>query len=169
MTKAAVTGAATDSATIHKIADEAFTALNSGGRQVLPFSARYPAFSVPDAYRAAALANNMRVAQGHKPLGRKIGFTNRRMWDEYGVRAPIWGYVYDRTMQDLAVPLPLASYTEPKIEPDIMFGFVAAPSPGMDDAALLTCIAWVALGFEVVQSIFPDWKRTELRGTVCSK
>jgi hypothetical protein len=44
------------------------------------------------------------------------------------------------------------------IEPEIMFGFAAAPSPGMDDAALLSCVAWVAHGFEIVQSIFPDWK-----------
>jgi 2-oxo-3-hexenedioate decarboxylase len=28
----------------------------------------------------------------------------------------------------------------------------------MDDAVLLTCIEWVALGFEIVQSIFPAWK-----------
>jgi 2-oxo-3-hexenedioate decarboxylase len=28
----------------------------------------------------------------------------------------------------------------------------------MDDAALLDCIAWVAHGFEIVQSIFPGWK-----------
>ena len=158
MTEAAIAGAATKDATIREIADEAFTALNSGGRHVLPFSTRYPAFSLSDAFRVTALANDMRVAQRYKPLGRKIGFTNRRMWDEYGVRAPNWGYVYDRTMQDLAVPLPLAPYTEPKIEPEIMFGFVAAPSPCMDDAALLRCIAWVAHGFEVVQSIFPDWK-----------
>jgi 2-oxo-3-hexenedioate decarboxylase len=61
-------------------------------------------------------------------------------------------------MQDLAVPLPLAPYTEPKIEPEIMFGFVAAPSRDMDDAALLSCVAWVAHGFEIAQSIFPDWK-----------
>src|SRR5215468_5443706 len=158
MTKTAITGAATDSATIRKIADEAFNALNRGGGHVLPFSTRYPAFSVDDAYRVTALVNNMRVAQRYKPLGRKIGFTNRRMWDEYGIHAPIWGYVYDRTMQDLAVPLPLAPYTEPKIEPEIMFGFVAAPSPGMDNAALLTCIAWVAHGFEIAQSIFPHRK-----------
>ena len=158
MTKIAITGAATDSATIRKIADEAFTALNRGGGQVLPFSTRYPAFGTDDAYRVTALVNNMRVAQRYKPLGRKIGFTNRRMWDEYGIHAPIWGYVYDRTMQDLAVPLPLAPYTEPKIEPEIMFGFAAAPSLGMDDAALLSCVAWVAHGFEIVQSIFPDWK-----------
>jgi 2-oxo-3-hexenedioate decarboxylase len=28
----------------------------------------------------------------------------------------------------------------------------------MDETALLSCIAWVALGFEIVQSIFPGWK-----------
>ena len=151
MTTAAIPGAA--GTTIREIADEAFAALNSGGRHVLPFSTRYPAFSLNDAYRVAALTNKMRVAHGYKPLGRKIGFTNRRMWDEYGVRAPNWGYIYDRTMQELAAPLPLAPYTEPKIEPEIMFSFGAAPSPDMDDAALLSCIAWVAHGFEIVQSI----------------
>jgi 2-oxo-3-hexenedioate decarboxylase len=80
------------------------------------------------------------------------------MWDEYGIHAPIWGYVYDRTMHDLAMPLPLAPYAEPKIEPEIMFCFAAAPSPGMDDAALLSSVAWVAHGFEIAQSIFPNWK-----------
>ena len=79
------------------------------------------------------------------------------MWNKYGVRAPIWGYVYDRTIHDLTSPLPLAPYTEPKIEPEIMFGLASAPSLGMDDAAVLSCIAWVAHGFEIVQSIFPNW------------
>jgi len=158
MTKAAIAGDTTEAATIRQIADEAFAALNSGGGYVLPFSTRYPAFSLNDAYRVAALTHNMRVEQGYKPLGRKIGFTNPRMWDEYGVHAPIWGYVYDRTMQDLAMSLPLGPYTEPKIEPEIVFGFAVAPSLGMDDAALLSCVAWVAHGFEIVQSIFPDWK-----------
>jgi 2-oxo-3-hexenedioate decarboxylase len=148
---------ANEGATVRKIADEAFAAFNSG-RHVLPFSTCYPAFSLNDAYHAAALAHNMRIANGYTALGRKIGFTNRRMWDEYGVHAPIWGYVYDRTMHDLAASLPLAAYTEPKIEPEIIFGFAVAPSPNMDDAALLSCIAWLAHGFEIAQSIFPGWK-----------
>jgi 2-oxo-3-hexenedioate decarboxylase len=28
----------------------------------------------------------------------------------------------------------------------------------MDDTELMECIEWVALGYEIVQSIFPDWK-----------
>jgi 2-oxo-3-hexenedioate decarboxylase len=197
-------------AALRDIAAEAAAAFNSGARQVQPFSARYPGLTVDDAYRITALANGMRVAKGYRPVGRKIGFTNRRIWDEYGVHAPVWGYVYDRTVYDLPISsssfrgaseasepgiqkqarssaldsgsgaepvigpafgrtrwrrpgmtgegLPLAPYSDPKIEPEIMFGLARAPSPGMDDAALLTCISWVAHGYEMVQSIYPDWK-----------
>jgi 2-oxo-3-hexenedioate decarboxylase len=137
-----------DTAALRQIAAEATAAFNAGARRV------------DDAYRVLALANDMRVANGYRPLGRKFGFTNRGIWDEYGVRAPNWGYVYDRTLHDLAAPLPLAPYSEPKIEPEIMFGLAGAPSPGMDDAALLSCIDWVAHGYEIVQSIFPGWKFT---------
>ena len=145
-------------AALRGIAAEADAAFNAGPRQAQPFTSRYPDLTMDDAYRVTALANGMRVAKGYRPVGRKIGFTNRRMWDEYGVRAPIWGYVYDRTLHDLAAPFPLAPYSAPKIEPEIMFGLAKAPSPGMDDAALLTCIDWVAHGYEIVQSIYPDWK-----------
>ena len=99
-------------------------------------------------------------ARGEKIVGRKVGFTNRRIWPEYGVNSPNWGYVTDRTLHDLAATpsLSAASFVEPKIEPDIMFGLASAPSPQMDDAALLDCIEWVALGYEIVQSIYPNWK-----------
>ena len=145
---------------LREIAAEAAAAFNSGSHRVPPFTARHPNLTMDDAYRVTALVHEIRLAQGYKPVGRKIGFTNRRLWDEYGVRAPIWGYVYDRTLHDLATPLPLAPYSAPKIEPEIMFGLAKAPSPGMDDATLLKCVDWVAHGYEMVQSIYPDWTFT---------
>ena len=51
-------------------------------------------------------------------------------------------------------------FAEPRIEPEIVFGLGRAPLPGMDEPALMECIDWVALGYEVVQSIFPGWKFT---------
>ena len=117
--------AATD--TLHDIAQEA--SVVSEGRCSLPsFSARYLSFDLEEAYRVSALANKMRLGKGYRPVGRKAGFTNSRIWDEYGVRAPNWGYVYDRTLHDLATPLSVAPYAEPKIEPEIIVGFAAAPS-----------------------------------------
>jgi 2-oxo-3-hexenedioate decarboxylase len=103
----------------------------------------------------------MRERAGEVTRGRKIGFTNRAMWTEYGVHAPIWGYMYDRTVHDLAGiggTFPLAGLAEPRIEPEIVFGLSSAPRAGMSPEELLGCIDWVAQGFEIVQSPFPDWR-----------
>jgi 2-oxo-3-hexenedioate decarboxylase len=99
-------------------------------------------------------------ARGETITGRKIGFTNREMWKVYGVQSPIWGYITDRTTHELASTqaLRIKDFVEPRIEPEIIFGLKAAPLPGMSEAALLDCTEWVALGYEVVQSIYPGWK-----------
>ncbi len=131
------------------------------GRQLDPFSKVYPDFGLKDAYSVTAAVRAEREARGELSIGRKIGFTNRTIWEEYGVYAPIWGYVYDRTVQDLRANSPLvvslSGLAEPRIEPEIMFGLAAPPEPGMDEQALIRCIDWIAHGFEIVQSIFPNW------------
>ena len=142
------------------IAAEALAALDEH-RQIAPFSSRCDGFDLDTAYRAAAHIRAIRSARGEVPIGRKIGFTNRTIWAEYGVWAPIWGHVYDRTVHDLPArgsAFPLGRLAEPRIEPEIVFGLGAAPAAGMDETALLDCIEWVAHGFEIVQSIFPGWK-----------
>jgi 2-oxo-3-hexenedioate decarboxylase len=143
------------------IATDAFAAL-ADTRQIPPFSSRPGGLSVDDAYRVTPRVRQLYEAGGAKVIGRKIGFTNRTIWPEYGVYAPIWGYVIDRSLHDLTAldTLPLALFSEPRIEPEIVFGLSGAPSARMDEAALSSCIEWVALGFEIVQSIFPGWKFT---------
>jgi 2-oxo-3-hexenedioate decarboxylase len=142
------------------IAAEAFAALGAG-RQIAPFSGRFAGFGLDDAYRVTAAVRGKREARGERPIGRKIGFTNRTIWEEYRVYAPMWGYVYDRTVHDLAAAggdFSLSGLAEPRIEPEIVFGLARAPAPGMDPRALIGCVEWIAHGFEIVQSIFPDWK-----------
>jgi len=142
---------------VDAIAAEVLAALDAP-RQITPFSSRPAGLTQDDAYRVAARHAALRRARGETAIGRKIGFTNRLIWPEYGVYAPNWGYVTDRSIHDLAVPLPLATFVEPKIEPEIVFGIGRAPCAGMDETALMDCIDWVAHGYELVQSIFPNWK-----------
>jgi 2-oxo-3-hexenedioate decarboxylase len=145
---------------LHDIAKDVLEVLGTG-RQLDPFSKSYPDFGLKDAYSVTAAVRAQREARGERPIGRKIGFTNRTIWEEYGVYAPIWGYVYDHTVQDLRADAPLevslSGLAEPRIEPEIMFGLAAPPEPGMDEEALINCIDWIAHGFEIVQSIFPNW------------
>ena len=155
-------GSAGAVADVQTMATEAFDLLDTG-RQIAPFSSRLPRFDLDDAYRVTAAVRQMRETRGERALGRKIGFTNRTIWDEYQIGAPMWGYIYDRTVQDLddaGTTVSLAGLAEPRIEPEIIFGLAVAPAPGMDERALLGCVDWVAHGFELVQSIFPRWEFT---------
>jgi 2-oxo-3-hexenedioate decarboxylase len=142
----------------HAIDDEVLAAIGNGG-QTSPFTTRPEGLTLEEAYRVTALLNRGREARGERRLGRKIGFTNRTIWAQYNVYAPVWGFVYDSTVHDLPrTALPLAGFLEPRIEPEIVLGLSRAPSLEMTESALLSCVAWVAHGFEIVQSIFPRWQ-----------
>ncbi|HSO07690.1 MAG TPA: fumarylacetoacetate hydrolase family protein [Pelomicrobium sp.] len=130
-------------------------------RQIEPFTARIPGFDVPTAYEVAHAIHKARMAEGANPVGRKIGFTNPDMWAQYGVREPAWAYVYDRTLVHIVAEgatCRIGRFTEPKIEPEIVLHFGAAPRAGADLTEILACVDWIAHGFEVVQCHFPGWK-----------
>ncbi|HMN50830.1 MAG TPA: fumarylacetoacetate hydrolase family protein [Xanthobacteraceae bacterium] len=125
-------------------------------KRLVPFGG----IELPQAYAVVAEMKRLRVARGEKVMGRKIGFTNRTIWDEYKVFAPIWGYMYDTTIEDVSATrnVDLAKFAEPRLEPEIAFGFGRSPEAGMSPAQILDCIEWAAHGFEIVQSHYPGWK-----------
>lgn len=119
--------------------------------------------------------NRQRLARGDQALGFKIGFTNRTIWPLYGVYAPIWAPVWQSTVQDAPDATidgrdRVDRLNRPRLEPEIVLGLRAPPTgldrAGLDPAsgasaavaALEDAIEWVAHGFEIVQSPWPDWK-----------
>ena len=140
--------------------EEQLIELHDAPREVPPFSERYPGLTPSAGYAAARRLHEYRVARGWKPVGRKIGFTNRTLWDRYGVHEPIWGMVYDRTLiraPDNAASVALAGLIQPRIEPEIAFMLKRTPAPGED---LVECIEWMAHSVEIVQCHHPAWKVT---------
>ncbi len=121
--------------------------------------ARLPA-ALGDAYALALAVRARRLQRGEVPRGYKIGFTNRSIWPLYGVFAPIWGTVWASGLQfcDGEGAIDLSATSQPRIEPEIVFGFGATPSPDATLEQLFEAIEWLAPGFEVVQSHCPDWK-----------
>ncbi len=129
--------------------------------QVVPFSQRYEGFDLPAAYEVVSCVKALRVARGETSIGRKVGFTNRHIWETFGVSAPVWNYVYDRTVHEansVDSSFPVSGLPEPLIEPELVLHLSMAPESGMGELELLACVDWVAAGFEIVHSIFPDWK-----------
>jgi 2-oxo-3-hexenedioate decarboxylase len=117
--------------------------------------------SLDDALAVSDRVRARRMARGECPLGYKIGFTNRTLWDRYGVHAPIWGPVWNTTMaqvQGTSQETSLAGLVQPRLEPEVMFGFAREPRAGMTCAQLAGCLEWVAHGFEIVHTHFDGWR-----------
>ncbi|HIC82186.1 MAG TPA: hypothetical protein EYP07_14685 [Kiloniellaceae bacterium] len=128
-----------------------------------PITATRPAFSVDEAYAVLEEIEARRRAEGWRPLGRKIGFTNRTLWDRYGVWQPMWAHVWDRTVQIAEqgrARLSLQSFVQPRLEPEVVFKLKAPVALSDDPLAVLGSVEWIAAGFEIVQSHFPDWRFT---------
>jgi 2-oxo-3-hexenedioate decarboxylase len=114
------------------------------------------------AYQIGRALHERLVSRGFKPIGRKIGFTNRSMWDQFKVSEPIWAHVYEQTVhfaQEGNLRLSLAGMVAPRIEPEIVLRLRSAmPSGELSVEELATCIEWAAVGLEIVDTHFADWR-----------
>lgn len=117
---------------------------------------------VDAAYADALRVRALRIARGEKPVGYKIGFTNRTIWERYGVYAPIWGPVWNTTLTvcDGEGPIDLTGTCQPRLEPELVFGIASTPPAGASLEQVFACVDWLAPGFEIVQSHCRDWKFT---------
>src|SRR5512145_2220945 len=109
---------------------EELVRVHESGAIVPRFSERHPGLTPEAGYAAARELHAHRLAAGWKALGRKIGFTNRTLWDRYGVHEPMWGTVYDRTLIHAAndrASVPLEGLVQPRIEPEICFKLNRGP------------------------------------------
>src|SRR5688500_4668339 len=116
-------------------ARELLGALDSA-RLVPLYSGSDSAFDLTEAWATADALRRRRTARGERPFGYKIGFTNRGIWDRYGVHEPIWGPVWDTTLEQVEggeARVSLARFSQPRLEPEIMFGLARAPLAGMTE------------------------------------
>src|SRR5438445_6128961 len=79
------------------IADRLLAA-HAEGALLDPVSAGRPDFDLAAGAAVRAAVTDRRRQAGWVPAGRKIGFTNRTIWPRYGVSAPMWAPVWDRTV-----------------------------------------------------------------------
>lgn len=146
---------------VEAIARELLDALDHAGT-IQSIAGRHPGFGWDDAYRIGVALCGLRCARGERPIGRKIGFTNRGIWADYGATAPIWGPVYDRTVvisADDRATVSLAGAVRPRLEPEIAFKLARdLPAGCADPVAILEHVEWVAASFEIVDCHFVDWK-----------
>jgi 2-oxo-3-hexenedioate decarboxylase len=149
------------SAKAQQLAQELLAAHDSG-TTIPSIVERYPGFDWDEGYQVSAEILKLRLARGEKVVGRKIGFTNRNIWAEYGATAPIWAHVYDKSLilaLDHRATISLRGSVQPRLEPEIAFKLKSALSAGIEDPrTILDAIEWLAPSFEIVDCHLADWK-----------
>ena len=130
----------------------------------VPPSARDGGLDLTTAYAVEAELVRRRKAAGRLAVGRKVGFANKALWRVLKLDTLVWAHMYDDTVHvasDDTHVLPPNRFA-PKIEPEIVFkmktAIGASDAPPLEPDATLAAVEWLALGFEIIDCPFPDWK-----------
>jgi len=146
---------------VEALARELMSAYETGQMIAVPPSAR-PGFNLDTAYEVETLLKQSREAAGHKAVGRKVGYANKAMWRVLKLETLVWAHMYDETVHyanNNSATLAIANPRSLKIEPEIVFGLKQpVTGPASDAASALASVDWLALGFEIIDCPFPDWK-----------
>jgi len=145
---------------VEALARELMSAYETGQRIAIPPSAR-SGVDLNLAYEVEARLKKFREQQGQRAVGRKVGFANKAMWRVLKLETLVWAHMYDDTVhygEKNSATLKLANARSLKVEPEIVFGLKQPVPEGADAAGALASADWLALGFEVIDCPFPDWK-----------
>jgi 2-oxo-3-hexenedioate decarboxylase len=145
---------------VRGLADEVEQAY-AARRPLDPPSARPAGLSLAEAYAVESELARRKRARGARPVGRKVGYANKAMWRVLKLDTLVWAHVYSDTVHDArdgSRALAVEHLYSPKIEPEIVFKLSAplGPDAAEPDAALRG-VEWLALGFEIIDCVFPDW------------
>jgi 2-oxo-3-hexenedioate decarboxylase len=104
----------------------------------------------------------MRRDAGRRTAGVKVGYANKALWRVLKLDTLVWAHMYDDTVRHAngnEATLSLEQMIAPKIEPEIVFKLKAPLRPDVTDAAAaLEAAEWLALGFEIIDAPYADWK-----------
>ena len=144
------------------LADELQDARARRRSDVAPPSARGASFDLDVAYAVERELSLRRQAEGHAVSGRKVGYANKAVWRALKLDTLVWADMYDDTVRHAPgdeATLSIAPLVAPKIEPEIVFRLRSAVAPGVaEPAAVLDAVEWIALGFEIIDCVYQDWK-----------
>lgn len=126
-----------------------------------PLSDEIGPIALDDAYRIQDELVDLRVAEGERIVGAKLGLTSRAKQVTMGIAQPIYAWLTDAMVIEAEEPLDHASLIHPRVEPEIVFIMRdELRGPGITPARAMAAVGAVCCGLEVIDSRFADFKFT---------
>jgi 2-keto-4-pentenoate hydratase len=138
---------------------EAFYSAEREKTTVRPLTERYPKVTPEEAYRIQLALIEMKIADGAKIVGKKIGLTSKAMQKMLKVDQPDYGHILNNMILEDSAVLPVSELIQPKIEPEIAFILDRAlKGPGVTPIQVLAATRFVIPALEIIDSRIEGWK-----------
>lgn len=90
-------------------------------RPMCAYSRNHPELSIEDAYRVQDAWMDLKLEEGRKVIGRKIGLTSRAMQEAMKIEEPDFGTLLDNMLFENGARIPAADFIDPYIEVEFTF------------------------------------------------
>ncbi|MBF6129531.1 2-oxo-hept-4-ene-1,7-dioate hydratase [Nocardia brasiliensis] len=137
---------------ITAIADE-LAAAERDRRTIPLLTARYPEMTVADSYAVQNEWRRRGIANGRRPVGRKIGLTSKVMQAATGITEPDYGAVFDDMVYDNGAVIEHGRFANVRIEVELAF-VLGAPidGPGATIFDVMRATEYVVPALEILSS-----------------
>ncbi|WP_280406470.1 2-oxo-hept-4-ene-1,7-dioate hydratase [Nocardia brasiliensis] len=137
---------------ITAIADE-LAAAERDRRTIPLLTARYPEMTVADSYAVQNEWRRRGIANGRRPVGRKIGLTSKVMQAATGITEPDYGAVFDDMVYDNGAVIEHRRFANVRIEVELAF-VLGAPidGPGATIFDVMRATEYVVPALEILSS-----------------
>lgn len=130
-------------------------------REVVRITADYPDMTVEDAYKVQEELVAIKLEQGHRILGPKMGLTSQAKMKQMHVEEPIYGYVFDYMNVPDSGTIRMKDLIHPKVEAEIAFVLGRdIEGPGMTGAQVLAATEYVVPALEIIDSRYENFRFT---------
>jgi 2-keto-4-pentenoate hydratase len=122
-------------------------------KPIPPLVDTYPGVTSEDAYRIQQQVVQGRVERGDVVRGHKVGLSSAAMQRQMGVDQPDYGHLTAGMFHLEHQPIPIESFIQPRIEPEIAFVLSRElRGPGVTVADAVQAVDFVLPALEIVDS-----------------
>jgi 2-oxo-hept-3-ene-1,7-dioate hydratase len=122
-------------------------------KPVVQLSTTWPEITLDDAYAIQALVNDIKVDQGSRVIGNKIGLTSKAMQQSSQIDEPDFGVLHDTMMIDDGAQVSFERFIVPRVEPELVF-VLGKPlkGPGVGLLDVLRATEYVVPAIEIIDA-----------------
>lgn len=135
-------------------------------KELEPFSKENGEYPLTDAYKVQKLGIDLRLKDGEKIVGYKMGLTSKAKMEQMGLHTPIFGVLTDKMVVNNKSMFPIVDRIHPKTEPEIYFITNRDLSGSLDVKDVPAVCEKIGVALEILDSRYLGFKYFSLADVI---